>query len=446
MTAIQMVLAFLVAIGPLILFHELGHYTVARLCGVKVLRFSIGMGKVVWSRRFGADQTEWAISALPLGGYVKMLDNRDPATAAKTEAEAAREFTGQNVWRRIAIVAAGPLANFILAIGVFAGLYMHGVPDVSTRLRVMPETSAVYQAGLRGGDRITAVNGTPVATWSELRFEILKAALDKTEIRLEVAQSGGARFNASIAQQVSATLNVESDILATLGLGAKLGPAIIGKVNPHGAADRAGIQAGDMVTDIDGKPVLDGTDMIGLIRASAGRELAVKLLRAGQPVTLALKAELDPGSKKWLIQAKIKSDPEFVVVPADPLTAVAKAAATVWDQAIMQLKMIGKMLTGALSWKNVTGIITIADYAAQTALAGPIVFLGFIAAISISLGVMNLLPIPVLDGGHLLYYSLEVLTGRPLPERFADYAQRAGVVLLVMLMSLALFNDVVRLL
>ena len=446
MTAIQMVLAFLVAIGPLILFHELGHYTVARLCGVKVLRFSIGMGKVVWSRRFGADQTEWAISALPLGGYVKMLDNRDPATAAKTEAEAAREFTGQNVWRRIAIVAAGPLANFILAIGVFAGLYMHGVPDVSTRLRVMPETSAVYQAGLRGGDRITAVNGTPVATWSELRFEILKAALDKTEIRLEVAQSGGARFNASIAQQVSATLNVESDILATLGLGAKLGPAIVDKVSPHGAAERAGIQAGDMVTEIDGKPVLDGTDMIHLIRASAGRELAVKLLRAGQPVTLALKAELDPGSKKWLIQAKIKSDPEFVVVPADPLTAVAKAAATVWDQAIMQLKMIGKMLTGALSWKNVTGIITIADYAAQTALAGPIVFLGFIAAISISLGVMNLLPIPVLDGGHLLYYSLEVLTGRPLPERFADYAQRAGVVLLVMLMSLALFNDVVRLL
>ena len=446
MTAIQMVLAFLVAIGPLILFHELGHYTVARLCGVKVLRFSIGMGKVVWSRRFGADQTEWAISALPLGGYVKMLDNRDPATAAKTEAEAAREFTGQNVWRRIAIVAAGPLANFILAIGVFAGLYMHGVPDVSTRLRVMPESSAVYQAGLRGGDRITAVNGTPVATWSELRFEVLKAALDKAEIRLEVAQSGGARFNASIAQQVSATLNVESDILATLGLGAKLGPAIVDKVSPHGAAERAGIQAGDMVTDIDGKPVLDGTDMIGLIRASAGRELAVKLLRAGQPVTLALKAELDPGSKKWLIQAKIKSDPEFVVVPADPLTAVAKAAATVWDQAIMQLKMIGKMLTGALSWKNVTGIITIADYAAQTALAGPIVFLGFIAAISISLGVMNLLPIPVLDGGHLLYYSLEVLTGRPLPERFADYAQRAGVVLLVMLMSLALFNDVVRLL
>ena len=446
MTAIQMVLAFLVAIGPLILFHELGHYTVARLCGVKVLRFSIGMGKVVWSRRFGADQTEWAISALPLGGYVKMLDNRDPATAAKTEAEAAREFTGQNVWRRIAIVAAGPLANFILAIGVFAGLYMHGVPDVSTRLRVMPETSAVYQAGLRGGDRITAVNGTPVATWSELRFEVLKAALDKAEIRLEVAQSGGARFNASIAQQVSATLNVESDILATLGLGAKLGPAIVDKVSPHGAAERAGIQTGDMVTEIDGKPVLDGTDMIQLIRASAGRELAVKLLRAGQPVTLALKAELDPGSKKWLIQAKIKSDPEFVVVPADPLTAVAKAAATVWDQAIMQLKMIGKMLTGALSWKNVTGIITIADYAAQTALAGPIVFLGFIAAISISLGVMNLLPIPVLDGGHLLYYSLEVLTGRPLPERFADYAQRAGVVLLVMLMSLALFNDVVRLL
>jgi regulator of sigma E protease len=445
MTHIQTILAFLLAIGPLILFHELGHYAVARLCGVKVLRFSLGMGKIVWSRKFGPDQTEWAISALPLGGYVKFLDNRDPETAAKTEADAAREFTRQSVWRRIAIVAAGPIANFILAIVVFAGLYMHGVPSESTLVRFMPETAAVYQAGLRGGERITAVNGEPVLTWSELRFALLKAALDKSAIRLDVTQPGGARFSATIAPQVSAALNVEGDIMGALGLAVQTGPAVINKLL-DGPAQRAGLAVGDVITHIDHKPVRDGTEMIQMIRASGGRALELGLLRSGQALTLALTPVMEPVNKKWVINAAVVSDPERVTVPAGPITALAKAAATTWDQSIMQLKMIGKIITGQLSMKNVTGLITIADYAGQTARAGAIVFLSFIAAISISLGVMNLLPIPVLDGGHLLYYSLEVLTGRPLPERILDYAQRAGVIMLVMLMTLALFNDVARLL
>ncbi len=446
MTAIQMILAFLLAIGPLILFHELGHYTVARLCGVKILRFSLGFGKVVWSRRFGPDQTEWAISMLPLGGYVKFLDNRDPETAARTEAETLREFTHQNVWRRIAIVAAGPVANFIVAICVFSGLYMYGVPDVATRVRFMPESTAVYQAGLRGGDRITAVNGVPVRAWSELRFEVLKAALDKAEIRLDVAQPGGARFTATIAAQTSAALNVEGDVMRTLGLSIATGPVVISEVPENGAARIAGVKSGDVVTHIDAKPVRDGTEMIQMIQASEGRTLALSLKRSDQALTLAITPQMDPHTKHWQIKALFPFDPERVTLAVGPISAVAKAVATTRDQGVMQLKMIGKIISGAISIKNVTGIITIADYAAQTAKAGPIVFLGFIAAISISLGVMNLLPIPVLDGGLLLYYSLEVLTGRPLPERILDYAQRAGVVLLVMLMSLALFNDVVRLL
>jgi regulator of sigma E protease len=446
MNFLQTVLAFLLALGPLIIFHELGHYMVARLCGVKVLRFSIGMGKVVWSRKFGPDQTEWAISALPLGGYVKMLDNRDPATAAKTEAEAAREFTGQSVWRRIAIVGAGPLANFLLAIAIFAGLYMHGVPDASTRLRFMPEASAVYKAGVRGGDRITSVNGEAVATWSELRFEILKATLDKAEMRLEVAQPGGAVFNAIVPASALAALNVEGDILGTLGLAAERSPAAIGKVLDGGAAQRAGVQIGDVVRAIDARPIRDGIELIQAIRAAPGKTLQVELLRAGQPLTLALTPDTDPATKQGQIKAEVVSTPQMVTVPADPLSAVAKAARTTWDQGIMQVKMIGQMITGHLSWKNVTGPITIADYAGQTARSGAVVFLGFIAMISVSLGVMNLLPIPVLDGGHLLYYSLEVLTGRPLPERLGEVFQRAGVGLLVMLMALAIFNDVARLL
>ncbi len=446
MTVIQAILAFLVAIGPLIIFHELGHYTVARLCGVKVLRFSLGIGKVVWSRRFGPDQTEWAISMLPLGGYVKMLDNRDPETAAKTEEEAKREFTRQSVWRRIAIVAAGPLANFILAIVVFAGLYMHGIPDVSTRLRFAPEASAVYQAGLRAGDRIEAVNEAPVAAWDDLRLEIMKAALNRTDLRLEVAQAGGGRFSAVLPAATFASMKIEDDVMGELGLAPERSPALIETVIAGGPAERAGLKDGDVVTAIGDKPVRDGIEMIQAIRASNGQALALQLTRAGQPMTLTLKPVRDPSGQAWVINAKVNSVPEMVTVPAGPIDAIAKGARATWDHAAMQVQFIGKMITGHVSVKNVTGMITIADYAEQTARAGLIPFLRFIALISISLGVMNLLPIPVLDGGHLLYYSLEVLTGRPLPERINEIAQRVGVAMLVMLMALALFNDVDRLL
>ena len=446
MNLIQTILAFLLALGPLIIFHELGHYTVARLCGVKVLRFSVGMGKVVWSRRFGADQTEWAISALPLGGYVKMLDNRDPATAAKTEIEAKREFTRQNVWKRIAIVAAGPLANFILAIAVFSGLYMYGIEDASTRVRFMPETAAVYQAGLRGGDRIVAVNGKPVAAWSDLRFEVLQAAIDKTELRFDVLQPGGARFEALVPASALDVNDIDKDVLGVLGLAVERAPARIGKVFEDGAAARAGIQADDVITSVDGKPVRDGIELTQMIRASGGRTLALAGTRAGQPLALSVTPLVDPSSKAAVIKAQVLSPAEMVTVPAGPFEAVAKASRTTWDSAIMQVKLIGKMIMGEVSLKNVTGPITIADYAGQTARSGPIDFLRFIALISISLGVMNLLPIPVLDGGLLLYYSLEVLTGRPLPERVSEIAQRAGVGLLFMLMALAVFNDVARLL
>ena len=444
MTWLQQALAFLVAIGPLIIFHELGHYFVARLCGVKVLRFSVGMGKVVWSRRFGPDQTEWAISMLPLGGYVKMLDNRDPATAAKTEEEAKREFTRQNVWKRIAIVAAGPIANFILAIAVFSGLYMHGVEDAATRVRAMPETAAVYKAGLRAGDRIMAVNGAPVAAWSDLRFEVMQAAVDNTELRFDVMQPGGARFEAVVPASALSAKDIDKDVMGLLGLAIELPAAQIASVLPGGPGERAGVQAGDIITSVDGKPVRDIIEMTRAIRASGGRTIALAGTRAGQPLSLTATPVVDPATKVAVINVKPAWNPELVTVPAGPITAVAKAVRTTWTQGVMQLKMIGKIVTGEISLKNVTGPITIADFAEKTAREGPIVFLGFIAAISISLGVMNLLPIPVLDGGLLLYYSLEVLTGRPLPERINEIAQRAGVGLLFMLMALAVFNDVAR--
>jgi len=404
------------------------------------------MGKVVWSRRFGRDQTEWAVSILPLGGYVKMLDNRDPATAATTEAETEREFTRQNVWRRIAIVAAGPLANFILAIALFAGLYMHGIEDASTRVRFMPESSALYKAGLRGGDQVIAVNGNPVAGWSDLRWEVLQVALEKQELRLDVAQAGGHRFSAYVPASSFSGMDLDSDILGALGLVAERAPAVVGKVLEGGPAARAGLKTGDLITTIDGKPARDGIEVTQIIRAAGGRTLQIGGVRGGQSFTLAVTPQRDPATRQARIKAEIISAPEMVTIPAGPIGAVAKAARTTWDTSTTTVKMIGKMITGEVSWKNVTGPITIADYAGQTARTGPVEFLRFIAFISISLGVMNLLPIPVLDGGLLLYYSLEVLTGRPLPERFIAFAQRAGVALLVMLMSLAIFNDAMRLL
>ena len=446
MNLIHTLLAFILALGPLIIFHELGHYVVARLCGVKVLRFSIGMGRIVWSRRFGPDQTEWAISALPIGGYVKMLDARDPSTAPTDDRDLPREFTRQNVWKRIAIVAAGPIANFILAILVMAALFMHGKDEPGTRLRAMPATSAVYLAGVRGGDVVTAVNGRPVQSWTELRWEIVRAAMDKHAAELTLHGAGTATYRAVLAADRMASLDVDGDVLGALGMQLWRPRPTIDKVLPDGAAARAGLRQGDLVTSIDGKPIMDGIAFIEAVRGAAGKTLQVGVQRGADNLVLPLTPERDPQSGRGLVKLMIAQAPEMVTVKAGPLEAVAKGARRTWETSAMTVKMIAKMIVGEVSLKNVTGPITIADVAGQTARSGLEPFLEFIAFISISLGVMNLLPIPVLDGGHLLYYSLEVLTGRPLPARIGEIAQRAGVGLLFMLMALAVFNDLVRLL
>jgi regulator of sigma E protease len=444
MNVIQTILAFLLALGPLIIFHELGHYWVARLCGVKVLRFSVGMGRVVWSRRFGPDQTEWAVSMLPIGGYVKMLDARDPTVEAIDERDLAREFTRQNVWKRIAIIAAGPLANFLMAIMLMAALFMHGKQEPGTRLRAMPEASSVYQAGMRGGDAITAVNGRRVASWTDLRWAIVRAAVDKREADFDVRGAGGAQYRAVIPASRMAGLDVDSDVLDALGMQMWRPRPTIEQVLPDGAAARAGLQVGDQVTAIDGKPVGDGIDFIDVVRKAAGRTLQVQVTRAGQILTLPVTPERDPGTGQGLVKLMVAQAPAMVTVKAGPLGAVAQGAQRTWETSVLTVKMIGRMVVGQASLKNVSGPITIARVARETARSGLEPFLEFISFVSVMLGVMNLLPIPVLDGGHLLYYSLEVLTGRPLSERFAEIAQRAGVGLLFMLMALAIFNDLVR--
>jgi len=432
--------AFILALGPLIVFHELGHYWVARACGVKVLRFSVGMGKVVWSRRFGPDQTEWALSALPLGGYVQMLDSRDPNTTPKDEAEQARDFVRQNVWKRIAIVAAGPTANFLLAIVLFAALFMHGIEEPATKLRPMAQNTPAYVAGVRGGDSVVAVNGEAVTSWSDLRWQITHAAIDRQDAHLTMRGRDGGQYAATIPATSFKEPGPDSDPMSALGLDVWIGMPQVEQAVAGGAGARAGLQPGDVVLGADGKPFLHAADFVQAVRAAPGRTMQLQVRRGGQAITLPLTPAKD-AKGQGLAGVQLAPAVERVTVQSGPLEAVAKGAQRTWEMTALTFRMIGKIVTGQASLKNITGPIAIADYAGQTARMGLATFLGFIAVVSVSLGVMNLLPIPVLDGGHLLYYSLEVLTGRPLSERIQGFAQRAGVALLFMLMALAIFND-----
>ena len=453
MTFLQTLIAFIGALGTLIVVHEFGHYLVARWCGVKVLRFSVGMGKVVFSRRLGVDQTEWVISALPFGGYVKMLDAREQDIKDLPAKDLQREFTRQNVWKRIAIVAAGPIANFILAIALFAGLYIHGIPEPSTKLRTVPQQSVAYQAGLRGGETVTAINGDSVEIWSDLRWKFVQLAVDRVPAKIEVrrpnlSQPGTTSTHAFTIPLHSLTpKDLEGDFLGGLGIALARPPAILGKLIADGPAMLGGLQEGDLILEVNNAPIADGLDLVEAVRKSSGQPLNILARRASKEfnVVVTPESQLQNGQPNWKIKAEVALAPEMVMVISQPVDAIVKAVKKTWDTSTLTLKMFGKMLVGDVSWKNITGPITIADYAGQTARIGAISYLSFIAFISISLGVMNLLPIPVLDGGHLLYYFVEILTGRPLSARFCEIAQRAGLGILMTLMIIAVFNDIVRL-
>jgi len=447
---LQTVLAFVVVIGVLVTIHEFGHYLVARWCGVKVLKFSVGLGKAVWSRRLGPDQTEWAISAIPLGGYVKMLDARADDAGEISEADLAREFTRQSVWKRIAIVAAGPLANFFLAIAIFAGLYLHGVPEAVSTVSVQAGSLA-ERAGLRSGDTITAVNQEPVQAWSEMRWRMLQAALRGERVEMTFTRESSADQRASQLAVMDlrglAAGEPDQDLIAHLGLQPWRPPARLGEIISGGPASKAGLQPGDTILAVDGRPVSDAMSFVESMQAAPGRAVELTLVRNGQQILVSVTPAAERIGDRTVgrIMAQLDWSAATIIVSSGPVDAMSKAVKKVWDTSTMTLSMLGKMLTGEASLKNITGPLTIADYAGQTARIGIISFLTFMAFISISLGVMNLLPIPVLDGGHLLYYSLELFSGRPVPERVGQIAQRAGLGILMALMAVALFNDIVRL-
>jgi regulator of sigma E protease len=454
MDAFRTILATVVCLGSLIVIHELGHYLVARWCGVKVLRFSVGMGRIVWMRRFGPDQTEWAVSAIPLGGYVKMLDAREGDVSGLPPQDLAREFTRQNVWKRIAIVAAGPLANFLLAIALYAGLYMSGVREPTARIAEPARATAAAAAGLHRGDLVKAVNGEPVQGWSELRWAIIQSAIHKEGLKLVAERPGYGEVYAALPAEAAARVSLEDDVPAALGLELMRPPPVIGRMEEGGAARRAGMLKGDVVVAVDGQAVDDARTFRDEILRSPGRKLVVTVQRDGRRLDLDLVPEAvedrQANSKGLVTVGKMKAELvgaiDTMVVHYGPLDATAKAMRQVKEICSMTFKILGRMIVGEVSLKNITGPLTIAEYAGETAKMGAEPFIAFVAFISVSLGLMNLLPIPVLDGGHLLYYSLEVLTGRPVSARFGEMAQRIGLGLLVSLMALAIFNDLARLL
>lgn len=443
--------AFAVLIGVLVVVHELGHYLAARWCGVKVLRFSVGFGRILWKREFGRDRTEWALSAFPLGGYVKMLDEREGEVAA-TEVD--RAFNRQGVGKRSVIVAAGPLANFAMAILLYWVVFISGSEELLPVLGTPPDGTPAAMAAIRNGEQVRLVDGQPVATWSDLRWTLLQKAVDQQSVELEVINQQSEIAMRRLHLAAVGEQGWEGDALERLGIRFYRPdmPPVIGKVVAGGPGAKAGMQAGDRILAIDGQPIALWMDFVAKLRESAGRSLRLDLQRADGNATVEVvpEAVFERGRSIGKIGVAVAENPDTrrelrTFVRYGFLEAGQRALIETRDKSVFSLVMMGKMLTGEVSWKNLSGPVTIADYAGQSARLGFDYYLKFMALVSISLGVLNLLPIPVLDGGHLLYHMIEVVRRRPLPERFMEIGQQIGMSILFALMAFAFFNDLTRL-
>lgn len=444
--------AFVVALSVLIVVHEFGHYWVARRCGVKVLCFSVGFGKALWSAKTGPDGTEWRIAAIPLGGYVKMLDEREGEVAP---AEFHRAFNRKPVWQRFAIVAAGPAANFLAAIILYWALFMHGVPGLLPVIGEPAAGSAAAQSGFVAGDTVLRVASEKVPAWQDFRWMLLQKALDRKSVEVEVRTEQKTVATRVLGFDGISPEDLEGDLLGKLGftrLRIPLSP-VIGEVSEGGAAARAGLREGDLVRAVDGTAIDSWDALVARVRAAPDRALQFRV-RRGEVDLPVMKIVPDRvgsgGGEIGRIGAGPRLDEQamrrfMTTVTYGPGESVIKAAGKTWDTALFSLRMLGKMIVGEMSLKNLSGPITIADYAGQSAQSGWISYLLFLALISISLGVLNLLPIPLLDGGHLMYYSVEFVTGKPVPEKVMEVGQQIGMAVLFALMAFALYNDIYRL-
>jgi regulator of sigma E protease len=447
-------LAFIVAIGVLVTIHEFGHYWVARKMGVKVLRFSVGFGKPLWCRRAGPDQTEYVIASIPFGGYVKMLDEREGEVEPE---ELGRAFNRKSVWRRMAIVVAGPLFNFLFAILAYYLMFVVGVGGVKPLIGEVVNPSPAHTAGVQQRDLILSINGIETPSWEKARFTMLEEAVDTDQIILQV-QSDDLQIRDRVIdiRGLEVLQKDQIDLMRDLGLSSWRPniPPVIAEVLPDGAAQQSGLRAGDRILALNEIPIENAQQWVRLIRDNPEKPMSLKVMRESLEVELTLipRSRSENGETYGYIGVKNRIEiPESirremtVVERYGPLDGMLASLDKTWRMTWLTLRVLGKLVTGEASVRNLSGPITIAHYAGITARIGIEPFLGFLAIISISLGVLNLLPVPMLDGGHLFYYLVEVFKGSPVSEQTEIIGQKVGILLLFCLMSIAVYNDFLRL-
>ena len=440
---------FVVALGILIVVHEFGHYWVARRCGVKVLRFSIGFGRPLWRRVFGKDRTELVVAAIPLGGYVKMLDETE---APVSSAEAPRAFNRQPVWKRAPIVAAGPVFNFLFAILAYWAVYTIGIEGVRPVVGKVAPNSIAAKGGFETGDEIIAIDGDPVQSWGQRRLYLFQRALDQDVVQVEVRDIQGQTRERELDMRKLPSSAVDAGLLER-GIGLyPVSPRILPVIGDmeDGPAKAAGLQVGDRFVSIEGKAVNGWADVVSGISSRPGEPTSIVIERNGETQKFQLTPAPVKQGEHTIGQIKVR--PKVAGIPPDlrtrvrfgPIAALGESVGNTWAMTALTFEMLYRMLTLEVSSKNISGPITIAEFAGQSAKVGATQFVLFLAVISISLAVLNLLPIPVLDGGHLLYCAIEAVKGSPVSERVMLVGQQVGIALLAGLMVLAFYNDLSR--